>query len=289
MLVRKWDLDNLKLPPSMEKKRNQGGMKVQSAAWHFMSALEEEFKKREEREYKKFKERFPFKHNWKSDESFIKFYGNGTFTQRLPYVFIHGTWEYKSEESEIVLKLWEGSKERLLLDFINEDSLSVKIRFEIAPNSHLDKYLFMEFDNCILSFKKDWHFYSTKLTDPFSATSLKWLSPPNATPSREEVKSRIGSYFYYNEKLWEQRSVNQHEFYAEEKNSPFDISTVEKVSNKDFFKDHPWCKLFYDEEGFEIFRTYWNSITFPSGVRVNSYDSPSEKFEAYKALRKAVE
>lgn len=288
LLVRKWDLSNLKLSGSVLEKRKRAPGKIHQASYGFEERMRE--LSAEAWRYSLwteiYKDSFPFIHDWKNDESFIKFYKDGTFTQQLPYVFLHGTWAYDADKSLVELKLWEGSRETLHIDFINEDSFSVKVKFDLAKSSKLEKYLYMDFDNCELQFRKDWYFYSSKLTDPFSSTSLKWLIPPMSSPSEEEVKTRVKSFLYYKEKLMEQRDVNQHEMYTEERFAPFEFGTLDEWSRRPFDACNPWCLLFYDEAGYEKFCNYWNSVEIPYDSRPPLRGTAKEKFESYSALRK---
>lgn len=288
LLIRKWDLSNLKLSSSVLEKRRRAPGQIHQASYNFEERLRE--RRAEEWRYSLWTEiyhdSFPFIHDWKNDESFIKFYKDGTFTQRLPYAFLYGTWTYNSDKSLVELKLLEGSRETLSIDFINEDSLAVKIKFDLAKSSKLEKYLYMDFDNCVLQFKKDWYFYSSKLTDPFSATSLKWLVPPMSSPTEEEVKTRVKGFLYYKEKLMEQRDVNQHEMYVEERFTPFEFGYINELSIDSFSAYHPWCLLFYDDEGFSRFCKYWKSVPVPYNIIPPIQGSAKEKYECYSALRK---
>lgn len=293
LLINKWNLSTLKLPPSVEKERRKFEKEEEKLMkpvahypeWNDLYPSLSLEKKLERRHLG-----FQYYHNWEQDESFIKFYPNGTFTQTLPYVLLHGNWEYDEDKSEINLKIYDGSTETLFIDFINKDSLSAKVRFNFSKNSKLDRSLYMEFENCILSFKKDWHFYSKKLTDPFAPTILKWMEAPTTSPTQAEIKSRILSFIYFNEKLWEQRSVNQHKFYPIDRENLISINALEAATRFDFSKHIPWCNLFYDEEGFEKFKAYWNEINSKHDLRFYSSSAdPAACFEAFSKIRKDLE
>lgn len=127
---------------------------------------------------------------------FIKFNKNGTFYQRFPFVYFHGTWKLNSDNlNQILLELNDGSKGVIEIDRFTEDSLFAKCKFELSKTSTLSKNIFAEITGKTIVFERNWYTYSDNLPDPFLPIYNQWNTIPIKPLTDNEIAEKVANMF----------------------------------------------------------------------------------------------